>query len=339
MIEVRHLSKRFGATLAVDNLDFVVQPGEILGFLGPNGAGKTTTMRILTGFYPPSAGTALVCGHDVVDEPLAARRAVGYLPENVPLYGDMRVREYLDFVGGAKGLDRLAARREAGRVMEALGLASRAGQLIKQLSKGFRQRLGLAQALLGDPPVLILDEPTIGLDPGQIVEIRSLIQHMAGQKTVILSSHILTEVAASCQRVVIINQGRLVAQGPPTLLAPGVGGQGFLRLVVQGDPKVSQDLLSGVEGVLAVEPSETPGSVEPPSGLESPSDLEGCSAWRVTTTGGPAMRARLARAVVEAGLGLMELSPLSLSLEEVFVQLTSQEALEAPAPPAGEARA
>ncbi|MFH1033438.1 MAG: ATP-binding cassette domain-containing protein [Pseudomonadota bacterium] len=324
MIEVRQLSKRFGETLAVDGLDFTVQPGEILGFLGPNGAGKTTTMRILTGFFPPSAGTALVNGHDVVDQPLAARRAVGYLPENVPLYVDMRVKEYLDFVGGAKGLDRLAARREAGRVMEALGIEGRAGQLIKQLSKGFRQRVGLAQALVGDPPVLILDEPTIGLDPGQIVEIRSLIKHMAGQKTVILSSHILPEVAATCQRVVIINQGRLVAQGPPSLLAPGSGAQVSLRLVAQGEATRLKALLAEVAGVLSLEP------------LEAPPGLEDCSAWRVTTASDPAPRAALARAVVEAGLGLLELSPLALSLEEVFVQLTTQ---EAPAPEPAEAGA
>ena len=317
MIEVRLLSKRFGDTLAVDSLDFTVEPGEILGFLGPNGAGKTTTMRVLTGFFPPSAGTALICGHDVVDEPLAARRSVGYLPENVPLYGDMRIKEYLDFVGGAKGLDRLAARRETGRVMEALGLGERAGQLIKQLSKGFRQRVGLAQALIGDPPVLILDEPSIGLDPGQIVEIRSLIKHMTGQKTVILSSHILPEVAATCQRVVIINQGRLVAQGPPSLLAPGAGAHSTLRLVAQAQAQPLKDLLAGVPGVQGLEP------------LETPAGLEGCSAWRVTAASGPAVRAALARAVVEAGLGLIELSPVSLSLEEVFVQLTSQ---EAPAP-------
>ncbi|MBI5522764.1 MAG: ATP-binding cassette domain-containing protein [Desulfarculus sp.] len=312
MIEVRDLSKRFGATLAVDGLNFAVAAGEILGFLGPNGAGKTTTMRLLTGFFPPTSGAAFIAGHDVVEEPLAARRAVGYLPENVPLYVGMRVREYLDFVGAAKGLDKLAARREGMRVMEATGITARAGQLIKQLSKGFRQRVGLAQALLGDPPVLILDEPTIGLDPGQIVEIRGLIKGMAGQKTVIFSSHILGEVAAVCQRVVIIAQGRLVAQGPPSLLSPEAQARA-LRLVAQAAPERLAQVLAAVPGVLSQEP------------LALAAGQEGCAALRLTLASGPQVVAAVARAVVEAGLGLVELTPLSQSLEEVFVQLTRGE--------------
>ena len=182
MIEVKEVSKRYGAATAVDRLSFSVDKGEILGFLGPNGAGKTTTMRILTGFFPPSEGTALVGGLDVANDPLGVRRLIGYLPENVPLYQDMRVGEYLRFVAGAKGLAGAAVAAEAKKAMEAVNIADRAGQLIRQLSKGYRQRVGLAQALLGDPPVLILDEPTIGLDPGQIVEIRSLIKRFAGGK-------------------------------------------------------------------------------------------------------------------------------------------------------------
>ncbi|MFZ5586729.1 MAG: ABC transporter ATP-binding protein [Thermodesulfobacteriota bacterium] len=324
MIEVRGVSKRFGETLAVDGLDFTVQDGEILGFLGPNGAGKTTTMRILTGYFPPSAGSVSIAGHDVVDEPLAARRAVGYLPENVPLYVDMRVREYLDFVGGAKGLAGLEARRETKRVMEAVGITDRAGQLIKQLSKGYRQRVGLAQALIGDPPVLILDEPTIGLDPRQIVEIRGLIRDMAGKKTVILSSHILPEVAATCGRVIIINQGRLVAQGPPSLLSAGPAAGAGLRLVALGD---AQRLAAAVERVAGVRAARIE---EPPAGQE------GACALTLEVEGGLAVRAAVAKAVVEAGAGLAELTPLARSLEEVFVQLTTS---EPPAEPEAAARA
>ncbi|MFH1060977.1 MAG: ABC transporter ATP-binding protein [Pseudomonadota bacterium] len=313
MISVRKVSKRFGGTLAVDDLDFTVQAGEILGFLGPNGAGKTTTMRILTGYFPPSAGSVSIAGHDVVDEPLAARRAVGYLPENVPLYVEMRVAEYLDFVGGAKGLNRLEARRETRRVMAAVGVEDRAGQLIKQLSKGYRQRVGLAQALVGDPPVLILDEPTIGLDPRQIVEIRALIRDMAGKKTVILSSHILPEVAATCGRVIIINQGRLVAQGPPSLLSPEQAGACTLRLVSLGQAQRLAAVVGAVEGVRAVR------SEEPPAGLE------GACVLSLDVAGELGVRAAVAKAVVEEGAGLVELTPVARSLEEVFVQLTTTE--------------
>ena len=311
MIEVRDLRKRFGDTLAVDGLNFQVAQGEILGFLGPNGAGKTTTMRILTGFFPPSGGQALIAGHDVVEQPLAARRAVGYLPENVPLYVDMRVKEYLLFVAGAKGLSTLEGRREVNRVMEATGIAVRSGQLIKQLSKGFRQRVGLAQALLADPPVLILDEPTIGLDPGQIVEIRTLIKEMAGRKTVVLSSHILPEVAATCQRVVIINQGRLVAQGPPAMLSPEAAAGRSLRLVALGDEGRLAALLAAVPGVGHVAPEL------------APSGQEGASVFTLGVSPGLEVRAAVARAVVESGHGLVELAPVAASLEEVFVKLTS----------------
>lgn len=317
MIEVKDLRKRFGDNLAVDGLDFSVAAGEILGFLGPNGAGKTTTMRILTGYFPPSSGSATIAGHDVVDDPLAARRAVGYLPENVPLYGDMRVREYLDFVGGAKGLKGLEARRETKRVMEATGIADRAGQLIKQLSKGYRQRVGLAQALVADPPVLILDEPTIGLDPRQIVEIRSLIKEMAGSKTVILSSHILPEVAATCQRVVIINQGRVVAQGPPSLLRPERTGSERLRLAALGDPARLLALLMELPGVDGVHPEATP------------ADQPELAVFSLTAPADPTLRAALAKAVMESGAGLVELAPIAQSLEEVFVQLITSESAAA----------
>ncbi len=313
MIQVKELSKRFGETVAVDRLDFSVERGEILGFLGPNGAGKTTTMRILTGYFPPTSGTAFIAGFDVLEEPMQARRAVGYLPESVPLYPDMRVEEYLRFVAGVKGLAPARARSEAGRVMEAVGITSRRGQLIKQLSKGLRQRVGLGQALLADPPVLILDEPTIGLDPAQIVEIRSLIKGFAGEKTVVLSSHILPEVAATCSRVVIINQGRLVAQGPPGMLRAGEEGTSQVRLVCLGPAGEIAPLLRDQPGVRDLAPEEPPGEA---------GDL---AAFTLELSGGPEVQAALARALVEAGHGLVELTPVTRSLEEVFVSLTTEE--------------
>ena len=313
MIQVRELSKRFNAFVAVDRLDFSVEKGEILGFLGPNGAGKTTTMRILTGFFPPTSGSAEINGHDVVREPMSARASVGYMPENVPLYVDMRVGEYLKFVAGMKGLDPGRTRHEVERALKAVDIASRKGQLIKQLSKGFRQRVGLAQALLGDPPVLILDEPTIGLDPGQIVEIRSLIKSFSGDKTVVLSSHILPEVAATCSKVVIINQGRLVAQGPPSMLRPGgAAGGGRLKVVAQGPAQVLADLLSKVNGVAACS-------------MEDAGSGQAACGFTLETIGGSEVQAEVAKAVVGSGHDLIELSPITASLEEVFMQLTTSE--------------
>jgi len=311
MIEVKQLTKRFGQVLAVDRLDFSVAQGEILGFLGPNGAGKTTTMRILTGFFPPSAGSASVGGCDVTTQALAARAQVGYMPENTPLYPEMRVEEYLSFVAGVKGLDGSRARGEVQRVLKEVGVADRRGQLIGQLSKGYRQRVGLAQALLGDPPVLILDEPTIGLDPGQIVEVRGLIKGFADQKTVVLSSHILPEVAHTCSRVVIINQGRLVAEGPPELLRTGQAGGGQLRMVVEGPSAQVAELLGKVEGVASCRMDGETG--------------QAVCGYTLETAGGPETASRLARAVVEGGHGLMELSPVTASLEEVFMRLTTEE--------------
>jgi ABC-2 type transport system ATP-binding protein len=307
VIEVKEVSKRFGNALAVDRLSFSVDKGEILGFLGPNGAGKTTTMRILTGFFPPTEGLVTVGGLDVVEDPLAVRRQIGYLPESVPLYMDMRVEEYLRFVAGAKGLDGATAAREAQRTMEAVNITDRHGQLIRQLSKGFRQRVGLAQAMVGDPPVLILDEPTIGLDPGQIVEIRSLIKRFAGEKTMILSSHILPEVAATCGRVVIINQGRLAAEVD---LGSGVGSSHTLRLVAGGEPDKVASLLDGLPGVSQVR-HLGPGG--------------GGQLFSLTSDGSPDTASRVSSAVVGAGLGLLELTTATTDLEEMFVEIISSE--------------
>ncbi len=311
MIQVKDLSKRFGVTTVVDRLNFGMAEGEILGFLGPNGAGKTTTMRMIIGYLPPSQGTVLVGGKDVLADPLSVRRQIGYLPESVPLYQDMKVGEYLRFVGAAKGLPAAQVKAESGRVMDEVGVSERANQLIRQLSKGFRQRLGLAQALLGDPPVLILDEPTIGLDPRQIVEIRSLIQGFAQHKTVILSSHILTEVAATCSRVLIINQGRLVADGPPAMLGQAAPG---LKVVCRGDQEKVQEVLAAVPGVKEVAPQGQPDG--------------GRQAYRLECSAGPEVAAAVAAQVVGSGLELIELTPIFASLEEVFVRLTTEQSQE-----------
>jgi len=212
MIEVRGLIKRYGAVEAVRGISFEVAPGEIVGFLGPNGAGKTTTLRILTGYMPASEGTAIVAGHDVHREPLAVKRRVGYLPESVPLYTEMLVRSYLSYVAEVKGVTKRERAGEVDRVMERCGLTAMSRRVIRHLSKGYRQRVGLAQALIGNPPVLILDEPTVGLDPKQIVSIRETIRELANEHTVLLSTHILPEVMMLCKRVVILNRGRIAAQ-------------------------------------------------------------------------------------------------------------------------------
>lgn len=213
MIEVRQLTKRYGDLVAINDVSFTAETGQILGFLGPNGAGKTTTMRIITGFLPASAGTVKVAGYDIFEDSYEVRKRIGYLPESPPLYGDMTVTSYLDFVGRIKGLPKASLRDAIDRVVERCGLASVTARVQSHLSKGFRQRVGLAQALINDPDVLVLDEPTIGLDPRQIIEIRTLIRELAGQRTVILSTHILPEVSQLCQKVVIINEGRIAAEG------------------------------------------------------------------------------------------------------------------------------
>src|SRR5574338_1704075 len=232
MIEVENLTKRYGPTLAVSDVSFQVQKGEILGFLGPNGAGKTTTMRIITGFLSPTEGRVRVAGIDVVDSPLDAKRHIGYLPENPPVYTDMTVNEYLAFVGRIKGVPRAELKKRVGEVSEKCAIADVQDRQIGKLSKGYRQRVGLAQALIHNPDILILDEPTAGLDPKQIIETRELIKGLAGQHTVILSTHILPEVAQTCQRVVIINKGRVVAVDTPENLTARLKGAATLYVQV-----------------------------------------------------------------------------------------------------------
>ena len=320
MIEVDNLTKRYGRHTAVDGISFKVQKGEILGFLGPNGAGKTTTMRILACYLPATSGTARVAGFDVFDQPLEVKRRVGYTPETPPLYTDMEVTTFLDFCAKIKGVPKAT---RAVRIDEAVGKA-RLGDvrrtLIGKLSKGYRQRVGLAQAILANPDVLILDEPTAGLDPKQIIETRELIRGLGGDHTIILSTHILPEVSMTCGRVVIINKGRVVAEDTPDNLTHRLRGAATLRVEARGDAAAVEGALRAVPGVIAVRPSAGAFEVEAESGRD--------------------VRADAARAVVGAGLDLVGLTQAGMSLEEIFLHLTTTDAAtaEAPAPaPAPEA--
>jgi ABC-2 type transport system ATP-binding protein len=314
MIEVESLTKRYGRTTAVDGVSFRVEKGEVLGFLGPNGAGKTTTMRILTCYLPPTEGTARVAGYDVFQQPLEVKRRVGYLPETPPLYPDMDVQGYLDFCARIKGV---AAKERRARVADAIEKC-RVGEvrrtLIGKLSKGYRQRVGLAQAILHNPDVLILDEPTAGLDPKQIIETRELIRGLAGTHTVILSTHILPEVSMTCGRVVIINQGRVVAEDTPQNLTRRLRGAGTLHVEVHGDETDILATAQAVPGVLAVQRRHV---------------HDGVVVFDVESESGRDVRAELARALVTKGYGLLGLQQLGMSLEDIFLQLTTTESAEA----------
>jgi gliding motility-associated transport system ATP-binding protein len=317
MIEVENLTKRYGPTLAVSDVSFQVQKGEILGFLGPNGAGKTTTMRIITGFLSPSEGRVRVAGVDVTESPLEAKRHIGYLPENPPVYPDMTVNEYLSFVGRIKGLPRAELKKRVGEVSEKCAITDVQGRQIGRLSKGYRQRVGLAQALIHNPDILILDEPTAGLDPKQIIETRELIKGLAGQHTVILSTHILPEVSKTCQRVVVISEGTVVAMGAPDELTARLQGYGSVLVTVEGPAPDIMSKLQTVPGVNLVEPVEASGA-------------------RVTlevhTEKTQEVRSELARAIVESGWGLFELKTGGMSLEDIFLKITRRDlSEEAPA--------
>jgi len=306
MIQVQELTKYYGATLAVSRLNFEVAEGEIVGFLGPNGAGKTTTLKILAGFMPPSAGAARINGYDCVSQSLNVRRSLGYLPETVPLYPDLTVSQFLEFAARAKGVEGRAEKKEVDRVMAACGLTEVRQTLSASLSKGFRQRLGLAQALVGQPPLVILDEPTIGLDPSQIVEIRGLIKDLAGAHTVILSSHILPEVSQLCQRVIIINRGQIVASDTPENLCRQVSKGSRIVLVVAGPPSEVEAALKAIPGVSRV--------------LN-----EGAGRFLVEAANGAELRPQLARSVVAGGWELLELKAQEFTLEEVFLNLVTEE--------------
>jgi len=312
VIRVEHLTKNYGPRVAVAGVTFEVAKGEVLGFLGPNGAGKTTTMRILTGYLPPSGGRAEVAGFDVARQSLQARANIGYLPETVPLYPDMSVHSYLDFMAKIKGIKE--RRKEVDLTMEKARIAHRADDAIGKLSKGLRQRVGLAQALLGDPPVLILDEPTSGLDPKQIIETRNLIKSLGGEHTVVLSTHILPEVAATCSRIVIISNGRVVAEDTPENLDRRLKGADSIAVTVRGPREAVTRALRSVPHVLSVQ-ADSDGR---PVGNQ-------LSAYTIQSEVGADVREALASAVVKGGWGLMELRPAHLSLEEIFLQLTTSD--------------
>ena len=310
MIEVQHLTKHYGPVTAVHDVSFKVEKGEILGFLGPNGAGKTTTMRILTGYMPATEGKALVAGYDVTEQPLEAKRRTGYLPETPPLYPDMTVSDYLTFCARIKGVAKSDRKARVISTMERTRIADVANRHCAKLSKGYRQRVGLAQALLHNPDVLILDEPTAGLDPKQIIETRNLIKGLAGDHTIVLSTHILPEVSQTCSRVVIINRGRVVAVDTPENLTNRLGGTGAMYLEVDAAGTDAQSVLTSVPGVMDVTVSATRGTVV---GYE-------------VASGQRDVRRELAAAIVGRGWGLLELRPMRLSLEEIFLQVTTEEA-------------
>ncbi len=309
MIEVNNLTKYYGATLAINQLNFEVAPGEIVGFLGPNAAGKSTTLRILAGFLAPTAGSARINGRDCSGESLAARRSLGYLPESVALYTDLTVTQFLRFAAQAKGVAAKDETREMERVMGDCGLTEVAKSRIGVLSKGYRQRVGLAQALINQPPLLILDEPTIGLDPSQIVEIRQLIRDLAGSHTIILSTHILPEASQLCQRVIIINRGHIIASDTPANLSRQMGGAFRVSLAIKGPAREVKSALQGVPGVESVEALE-----------------RGRFLVQGGKDGDP--RPDLARVVVEKGWDLLELKSQEFTLEEVFLNLVTKEEAE-----------
>ncbi len=313
MIEVQGLTKRYGRTVAVQDVNFSVKKGEILGFLGPNGAGKTTTMRVLTGFLPPTFGKVTVAGYDVMQEPLEVKRRIGYLPETPPLYPDMRVTEMLAFAGRLKGVPGNQIKQRIAEVSEKTAISDVSRKLVGQLSKGYRQRVGLAVALIHNPEILVLDEPTAGLDPKQIIETRKLITSLAGEHTIILSTHILPEAANTCGRVMIINAGKLVAEDTPENLTARLQGYETMNLVVEGPEAEVRERLSRVTGVSRVSPSHAG---------------NGRVTFAVQTVKGQDVRKELARAVVESGWGLLELRPVGLSLEEIFLKLTTTESAD-----------
>jgi len=319
VIEVQHITKRYGGFTAVDDVSFRVERGEILGFLGPNGAGKTTTMRILTGYMPPTEGKATVAGFDVFTHAVEAKRRTGYLPETPPLYPDMTVREYLDFVARIKGVPPKEQKDRVSTVMQRTRIADMAGRHCGKLSKGYRQRVGLAQALIHNPEVLILDEPTAGLDPKQIIETRDLIRGLAGDHTIVLSTHILPEVAQTCQRVVIINKGHVVAVDTPEGLTARLQGAETLYVQVDALGADAAPALQALPGVTRVAPAD---------------HRDGIHGFEVESSRGTDMRREIARTVVNSGWGLLELRPMRMSLEEIFLQVTTEETAQAPLPPA-----
>ncbi len=305
MIKIDRVTKIFGPTVAVKNISFEVKKGEILGFLGPNGAGKTTTMRIITGYFSPTNGNAYVAGHSVLDDPLSLKRQIGYVPENPSMYKDMRVKEYLRFVGAIKGVKKSLLKDSIEKSVQLCDLESVVHKRIKELSKGFRQRVALGQALVNDPPVLVLDEPTSGLDPKQIHEIRELIKSMAGKRTIILSTHILPEVSMTCNKVVIINEGKIVAVDTTENIGRSFTHTNQIEVTVQGPSDRIVENLTKMDGIKRVDHKEMSYIID----VEKDTDL----------------RAEIAKKIVENGFDLLELKRKSLSLEDIFLKLVIKE--------------
>jgi ABC-2 type transport system ATP-binding protein len=311
MISVMNLSKRFGRTVAVDGISFEVSKGEVLGFLGPNGAGKTTTMRILTCYLSPDSGSATVAGFDVVDDSLEVRKRVGYLPENAPLYLDMDVVAYLEFVADVRGIASVEKGQRIRKMIDVCGLGNVLGRTVGELSKGFKQRVGLAQTLIHDPDILILDEPTTGLDPSQIIEIRELIKEIGRERTVILSTHILPEVEATCSRVLIINEGEIAATGTPEELHSIAGGENSVYVSVSAGGAAVEEVLGAIGSISQVSRiGETEG---------------GYVRYVLKSKNGGDVGERIFRTAVENGWTLNELRTETLSLEDIFLRLTTKE--------------
>lgn len=315
MIEVTGLTKQYGSVKAVDNVSFRVNKGEIVAFLGPNGAGKSTTMRIITGFIPATSGTARIAGFDVFDHPLEVKRRIGYLPEIPPLYSDMTVSEYLLFVARIKQVPSKELFSSLQNVIDKCNLHTVKGRLIRKISKGFQQRVGLAQALIHNPEVLILDEPTVGLDPHQIIEIRELIRSLAGEHTIILSTHILPEATALCQRVLIINEGRLVAEDSPEKLSADLRKTEKVNLLVRRGSDEIVHALTGISGIINV----------------SVNSKEEDGIWSLMAEYpiGSDLREEISSSVVQKGGGLLEMKAQMLTLEDIFLKLTREEPLPA----------
>jgi ABC-2 type transport system ATP-binding protein len=304
MIEVRHLTKRYGQLTAVDRISFKAEPGEVVGLLGPNGAGKTTTMRMLTGFMPPTEGTAKIAGFDIFEDSLEVRRRVGYLPERVPIYPDMTVKGYISFWARLRGVNNASKRVE--QVLELVNLIERRNTLVRNLSKGMRQRLGLAQALVHDPQIVILDEPTIGIDPQQVIEVRESVRQLGQSHTVLFSTHILSEAEQVCDRVIIINNGHIVAEGVPTSLRKQLQSGEHLYVQISGaNEATARKLLANISGVEDVQ-----------------IQAEG---FEVRTRPGKDIRGEIAEKIVRAGYRLQELRPVAITLEDIFLELVGKE--------------
>ncbi len=311
MIEVKDLSKKYGSFQALDKVSFKVEKGEVVGFLGPNGAGKTTTMRILTGYFPPTSGVVKIGGYNILEDSLAIRKMIGYLPENNPIYLDMDVEDFLKFIASLKNVAKEKKPKHLKKIIEVCGLDEVKRSRIKSLSKGYKQRVGIAQALIGDPEYLIMDEPTIGLDPKQIIEIRELIKNLGKEKTIILSTHILPEVSVTCSRVIIISRGKIVAEDTPDNLENKVSGVAKVLLTIKGPGDSIKTILTGIDGVINVNILKMHQGDLIDIEVESQKNID--------------VRSKLAQVVVGNNWHLLEMRREVLGLEEIFLKLTTKE--------------